>query len=91
MKILLKKSYKFKKQSIKVGDYVEIIAGSEKTKKGKVKAVLKKDQKIIVKGVNYRFRCLKPQNFGETGKIKQFEAPIHISNVKKLSNFQIQE
>jgi len=85
MKNLTKKFYKFKKQSIKVGDYVEIICGNEKTKTGKVKAVLKEDKKIIIEGINFRFRYLKPRKQGETGKIKQFEAPVHISNVKKLT------
>lgn len=85
MKKLNKKFYKFKKQSIKVGDRVQIICGNDKTKDGKVKAVFKKQQKIVVEGINSRFRYLKPQRQGETGKIKQFEAPIHISNVKKLN------
>lgn len=80
-----KKSYKFKKQSLKVGDHVKVICGNEKTKEGKVKAILKKEQKIIVQGINSRFRCLKPQQQGDIGRIKQFEAPIAISNVKKLS------
>ena len=86
MKKLTKNILKYKKQSIKIGDFVEIIAGNDKTKQGKVKAVLKKDQKIIVEGINTRFRHIKPQRQGETGKIKQFEAPIHISNVKKVEN-----
>lgn len=80
-----KNFYKFKKQLIKVGDTVQIICGKDKTKEGKVKAVLKKDQKIVVNGINSRLRYLKPQRQGETGKIKQFEAPIHISNVKKVN------
>lgn len=41
----MKKNFKYKKQSIKIGDFVEIIAGNEKTKQGKVKAVLKKRPK----------------------------------------------
>ena len=85
MKKSIKKLYKFKKQSIKVGDRVLIICGNDKKKEGKVKAVLKEDQKIIVDEINSRFRYLKPQRQGETGKIKRFEAPIHISNVKKLT------
>jgi large subunit ribosomal protein L24 len=84
MKKLTKKFLKFKKQSIKVGDFVEIICGNEKTKKGKVKAILKEDQRVVVEGINSRFRYLKPRKQGETGKIKQFETPIHISNVKKV-------
>ena len=85
MKKSMKKFYKFKKQLIKVGDRVLIICGNDKKKEGKVKAVLKEDQKIVVEEINLRFRYLKPQSQGKTGKIKQFEAPIHISNVKKLT------
>jgi large subunit ribosomal protein L24 len=85
MKKLTKKFWKFKKQSIKVGDIVKVISGNEKSKKGKVKAVLKEDQKVIIEGINSRFRYLKPKKQWETGKIIQFEAPIHISNVKKLT------
>jgi large subunit ribosomal protein L24 len=83
-KNLTKKNYKFKKQSIKVNDIVQIICGNDKTKQGKIKAVLKEEQKIVVEGINSRFRYLKPQRQWETGKIKRFEAPIHISNVKKI-------
>lgn len=85
MKKLTKKICKFKKQFIKVGDFVEIICGNEKTKKGKVKAIKKEDQKVIVENINFKFCYLKPKNKEEIGKIKQFEAPIHISNVKKLN------
>lgn len=86
MKKSIKIVQKFKKQSIKVGDIVQVICGNDKTKQGKVKGVLKSDQKVIVEGINTRFRYLKPKRQGETGKIQQFEAPIHISNVKKVEN-----
>ena len=52
-KNLTKKNYKFKKQSIKVNDIVQIICGNDKTKQGKVKAVLKEEQKIVVEGINW--------------------------------------
>ena len=38
--------------------------------------------KIIVKGINFKFKHLKPNTENEIGEIKQFEAPIHHSNVK---------
>jgi large subunit ribosomal protein L24 len=85
-KLLKKKFFKFKKQSIKIGDSVLVICGNDKTKQGKVIGVLKEEQKIIIEGINSRFRYLKPQRQGEIGKIKQFYAPIDISNVKKLEN-----
>nr|YP_010443744.1 ribosomal protein L24 [Vacuolaria virescens]UTE94631.1 ribosomal protein L24 [Vacuolaria virescens] len=82
----MKEIFKHKKQSIKVGDTVKIITGNDKTKTGKVKAVRKGDQKIIVQGINKKFLHLKPKQQGEVGKIKTFFAPIHISNLKKLEN-----
>ena len=82
----MKEIFKHKKQSIKVGDMVKIITGDDKTKTGKVKAVRKSDQKIVVQGINKKFLHLKPKRQGEVGTIKKFLAPIHISNVKKLEN-----
>jgi ribosomal protein L24 len=38
--------------------------------------------KIIVKGINFKFKHVKPNTENEIGEIKQFEAPIHHSNVK---------
>lgn len=39
-------------------------------------------QKIVVKGINFKFKHVKPNTENEIGEIKQFEAPIHHSNVK---------
>jgi large subunit ribosomal protein L24 len=77
---------KQKKQSLKIGDLVEIITGNDKKKQGKIKAILKSQQKVIVEGINTRFKHVKPQRANETGKITQFEGPIHCSNVKKIIN-----
>ena len=38
--------------------------------------------KILVKGINYKFKHIKPNTDNEVGEIKQIEAPIHHSNVK---------
>ena len=38
--------------------------------------------KIVVKGINFKFKHIKPNAENEVGEIKQFEAPIHHSNVK---------
>lgn len=67
---------------IKVGDMVTIISGFQKNEIGEVLKVNKKTGKIIVKGINYKFKHLKPNTQDEIGEIKQFEAPIHHSNVK---------
>ena len=42
--------------------------------------------KILVKGVNLKFKHVKPNKEGDVGEIKQLEAPIHHSNVKIYKN-----
>ena len=76
---------KQQKLHIKVGDTVKIISGFHKNEVGEVITINKKTGKIIVKGINFKFKHSKPRTENEVGEIKQFEAPIHHSNVK-LSN-----
>jgi large subunit ribosomal protein L24 len=73
---------KNQKISIKVGDIVTIISGSHKNETGEVIRINKKTGKIVVKGINFKFKHVKPNTEKEIGEIKQFEAPIHNSNVK---------
>ena len=70
---------------IKIGDNVRIISGFHKNETGQVLSINKKTGKIIVKGINFKFKHIKPRTENEIGEIKQFEAPIHHSNVN-LSN-----
>lgn len=69
---------------IKVGDNVKIIAGKDKGKEGKVIKTLKTKDKVIVEGVNIVKKHIKPGRTNETGGILDMEAPIHVSNVKKI-------
>jgi large subunit ribosomal protein L24 len=73
-----------KKQKIhvKIGDQVTIISGFHKNESGEVIKVNKQTGKIVVQGINFKFKHMKPTNENEIGEIKQFEAPIHHSNVK---------
>jgi large subunit ribosomal protein L24 len=73
---------KKQKISIKVGDIVTVISGSHKNETGEVIRINKKTGKIVVKGINFKFKHVKPNTEKEIGEIKQFEAPIHNSNVK---------
>ena len=70
------------KLHVKIGDSVKIISGSEKNKTGEVVKIYKTNGKIVVKGINLRFKHIKPNKKNETGEKKQFEAAIHHSNVK---------
>jgi large subunit ribosomal protein L24 len=77
--------FKQKKLHVKVGDLVTILSGFHKNETGEIIKVNKKTGKVVVKGINFKFRHMKPNTDNEIGEIKQFEAPIHHSNVK-LSN-----
>jgi large subunit ribosomal protein L24 len=73
---------KQKKVHVKIGDLVTIISGFHKNETGEIIKVNKKTGKVIVKGINFKFKHIKPNTENEIGEIKQFEAPIHHSNVK---------
>ena len=70
------------KTSLKVGNMVEVIAGNDKGKSGKILAILPKKNRVLVQGVNVCFRHMKPTSKEKKGEIKQIELPINCSNVK---------
>jgi large subunit ribosomal protein L24 len=71
--------------NIKKGDEVVVISGKDKGAKGKVIAVLREQERVIVEGVNRVKKHTKVVNQGgrdgTTGGIVTTEAPIHVSNV----------
>ena len=73
---------KQKKLHVKVGDLVTITSGFHKNETGEIIKINKKTGKVLVKGINFKFKHVKPNTENEIGEIKQFEAPIHHSNVK---------
>lgn len=73
---------KKQKLHVKVGDTVRIISGFSKNQIGEIIRIDQKTGKLIVKGVNFKFKHIKPRTEKEIGEIKQVEAPIHHSNVK---------
>ena len=69
---------------IKKGDLVKVIAGKDKDKEGKVIAVNKKENTLLVEGVNMITKHTKPSMSNQQGGIVHQEAPIHASNVMLL-------
>ena len=67
---------------VKVGDQVTVIAGKDKGKSGRIIKTLKKDNKVVVEGINIVKKHVKPNRMNEVGSIVEVEAPIHVSNVK---------
>lgn len=69
---------------IKKGDYVVVLSGGDKGRKGEVLKVLPKEERVVVKGVRLVKRHVKPSQADPEGGIKSFEAPIHVSNVAHI-------
>lgn len=66
---------------IKKGDKVIVIAGKDKGKEGTVLKVFRKENEVLVEGINKVKKHQKPSAQNETGKIVEIEKPIHVSNV----------
>jgi large subunit ribosomal protein L24 len=61
-------------------DEVEVIAGKDKGKRGRVRTVLPEAGRVIVESINVYKRHVKRGRARQTGII-EFEAPIQASNV----------
>ena len=71
---------------IKKGDMVKVIAGKDNGKEGKVISVNKKDNTVLVEGINMVTKHAKPSMANQQGGILHQEAPIDASNVMYLHN-----
>ena len=69
------------RRSIKRNDTVEVIAGKEKGKRGKVLIVLAEKQRVIVERVNFIKRHQRPTQKIRQGGIIEREGALHVSNV----------
>ena len=70
------------KAKIKKGDTVEVIAGDEKGKSGKVLQVLPESGRILIEGVNLVKKHMQKSEENPQGGIVEREAALAISNVK---------
>ena len=70
-----------KKTHVKKGDIVQVIAGREKGKTGKVLQVFKNENRVLVEKLNMMKRHTKPTQSNQQGGILEREGKIHISNV----------
>ncbi|HHH29653.1 MAG TPA: 50S ribosomal protein L24 [Polyangiaceae bacterium] len=68
---------------LKVGDLVQVIAGKDKGKRGKVTKLLK-DSRVLVEGLNMVVRHQKPSQLNTEGGRLEKEAPLHVSNVMPI-------
>jgi large subunit ribosomal protein L24 len=70
--------HKFK---LKKEDTVQIIAGKDKGKRGRILKILRDKDRIVVEGVNIVKKAKKRRNQQDRGGIIEIEAPIHSSNL----------
>ncbi|MFI3242890.1 MAG: 50S ribosomal protein L24 [Akkermansia sp.] len=73
------------KTHVKKGDTVEVITGKSKGKRGVVLTLNATKQTVTVEGTGKIKKATKPSESDPEGGIKELNAPIHISNVKKVS------
>lgn len=69
---------------IKKGDTVQIIAGDDSGKKGKVLQVLPETGRALVEGLNFVKKHMRKTQDNPQGGVFEKEAPIHLSNLKKI-------
>jgi len=70
--------HKFK---LKKDDTVQLIAGKDKGKSGKIVKVIREKDRVIVEGANLVKKAMKRKSQQDRGGIVEIEASIHISNV----------
>ena len=69
---------------VRKGETVIVIAGNDKGKTGEVKDIDRDKNRVIVDGVNVRWRHRKPTQQNPQGERVQVECSIHASNVMLL-------
>lgn len=69
---------------LKKNDQVEVIAGKDKGRVGKVLRVLREDNKAVVERINLIKRHTKPKEMNQQGQIVEKEAPLHVSNLQLI-------
>ena len=72
------------KSKIRKNDTVQVLAGKDKGKKGKVLSADPKTGKVIVEKVNVAIKHTKPRRQGETGGRLEKETPIYGSKVMRV-------
>ena len=69
---------------LKANDQVEVIAGKDKGRVGKVLKVFPAKNQATVERINMIKRHTKPQEMNQQGQIVEREAPIHVSNLQLI-------
>ena len=68
---------------LKKGDKVVVLAGKDKGKQGEITAVMPKDNKAIVEGVNIAIRHTRQSQTSQGGRVAK-AMPIDLSNLSLM-------
>jgi len=69
---------------VRKGDIVQVMCGNHRGKTGRVLGVFPQRRKVLVEGINYVFKHVRPSQRNPQGGRVQREAPIDISNVQVI-------
>ena len=69
---------------LKKNDFVAVIAGKDRGKKGKILKVFPTESRVIVEGINYTTQYLRPSQENPKGGMAKFESKLDISNVQLI-------
>jgi large subunit ribosomal protein L24 len=72
---------------VKRGDEVVVITGAEKGRRGKVIAVIRKQERVIVEGVKMIKRHQRKSQQHPQGAIVEREGTVHVSNVMQAQKY----
>jgi large subunit ribosomal protein L24 len=73
---------------VRSGDQVQVMAGKDRGKSGRILRVEPANERVYVEGLNMVKRHMRPQQVSDTrqavGGVIEREGPIHVSNVMLL-------
>ena len=72
------------KTYLKKDDQVEVIAGKDKGRVGKILKIQSDKNQAVVERINMIKRHTKPTEMNQQGQIVEREAPIHVSNLQLI-------
>lgn len=66
---------------LRKNDVVVVISGKDRGKKGKILKVLRDKNQVVVEGVNFIKKHVRPSRQHRHGGILEMEGPLHVSKV----------
>lgn len=73
-----------RKLKIKEGDQVEVFAGRNRKKQGKIIKVIPAKERVVIEGVNLRKKHVRPKRADRKGETVEIPAPLPVANVRLI-------